>query len=145
MASVIEIHLQVTELWEKSFYFWIAPRTFINSISCLHEPSFRSQVAILSEKSTVFNFSYKKAYVTKFDLGINNVKVNPGSSFVQTMMDWSLQDYIQSFVEIGPLVPEEKIFKGFYHKWAWRPAWLCDLDHLYKLLLPLPKEAIHEI
>ena len=27
MASFIKIHLQVTELWEKSYYFWIAPRT----------------------------------------------------------------------------------------------------------------------
>ena len=28
MASFIEIHLQVTELWKKSYYFWIAPRMF---------------------------------------------------------------------------------------------------------------------
>ena len=27
----------------------------------------------------------------------------------------------------------EKIFEGFYHIWAWRPSWSCDLDHLYKL------------
>ena len=24
----------------------------------------------------------------------------------------------------------EKIFKGFYHIWAWRPSWSCDLDYL---------------
>ena len=42
--------------------------TFINSISCLHLPTFRSQAAIVSEKFTVFTFSYRKAYVTKFDL-----------------------------------------------------------------------------
>ena len=29
------------------------------------------------------------------------------------MMGWSPQIYIPSFVEIGPLVPEEKIFEGF--------------------------------
>ena len=29
MASFIEIHLQVTELWEKSYYFWIAPRIYV--------------------------------------------------------------------------------------------------------------------
>ena len=40
--------------------------TFINSISCLHL-HFRSQAAIVSEISTVFTFSYTKAYVTKFD------------------------------------------------------------------------------
>ena len=35
--------------------------------------------------------------------------------------------------------------KGFYHIWAWRPSWSCDLDHLYKLSFPLPKEAPHKI
>ena len=35
--------------------------TFIISISCLHLPTFRSLAAILSEKSTVFTFSYRKA------------------------------------------------------------------------------------
>ena len=25
------------------------------------------------------------------------------------------------------------------------PSWSCDLDHLYKLSFPLPKEAPHEI
>ena len=38
----------------------------------------------------------------------------------------------------------EEDFKGFYHIWAWRPSWSCDLDHLYKLSFPLPKEAPHE-
>ena len=38
-----------------------------------------------------------------------------------------------------------EIFKGFYHIWVWRPSWSCDLDHLYKLLFPLPKEAPHKI
>ena len=35
---------------------------------------------------------------------------------------------------------EKKIFKGFYHIWAWRPSWLCELNHLHKLSFPLPKE-----
>ena len=39
----------------------------------------------------------------------------------------------------------KEIFKGFYHIWAWRPSWSCDLDHLYKLSFPLPKEAPHKI
>ena len=45
------------------------------------------------------------------------------------------------FKIIGLLVLEKKIFKGLYHIWAWRPSWSCDLDHLYKLSFPLPKEA----
>ena len=39
----------------------------------------------------------------------------------------------------------EEDFKGFYHIWAWRPSLSCDLDHLYKLSFPLPKEAPHKI
>ena len=27
----------------------------------------------------------------------------------------------------------EEDFQMFYHKWAWRPSWSCDLNHLYKL------------
>ena len=33
-------------------------------------PTFRSLAAIVSEKSTVFTFSYREAYVTKFDLAV---------------------------------------------------------------------------
>ena len=41
------------------------------------------------------------------------------------MMGMSPRCYIPSFVEIGPPVPE-KILKGFYHIWAWRPSWSCQ-------------------
>ena len=44
--------------------------TFIYSIRCLLLPTFRSLAEIVSEKSTVFTSSYRKAYVTKFDLAI---------------------------------------------------------------------------
>ena len=39
----------------------------------------------------------------------------------------------------------EKIFKSSYHIFTWRPSWSFDLDHLYKLWLPLPKYAPHKI
>ena len=39
--------------------------------------------------------------------------VTPGSSFEQIMIGWRPQCYIPSFVEIGPPVPEKKIFEGF--------------------------------
>ena len=35
--------------------------TFMKSISCLYLPTFMSQGSIVSEKSTVFTFSYRKA------------------------------------------------------------------------------------
>ena len=85
----------------------------MNSISCLHLPTFRSQAAIVSEKSTVFTFSNGKAQVTKFDLAVKYVKVNPGSSFEQIMTCLSFRCYIPSFVEIFPLVLKKKIFEGF--------------------------------
>ena len=87
--------------------------TFIKSFSCLYLPAFRSQASIVSEKSTVFTFSYRKAEVSKFDLAVKEVKVTPGSSFEQTMMGWSPQCYIPSFMKIGPPVLEKKIFEGF--------------------------------
>ena len=45
--------------------------TFINSIRCLLLPAIRSPLAaIVSEKSTVFTFSYGKPQITKFDLDV---------------------------------------------------------------------------
>ena len=56
------------------------------------------------------------------------------------------------FVEIGPLVPEEKIFQGtiafllfLYHILAWRPSWSCDTDAVNKLSFYLPIESSHKI
>ena len=37
-------------------------------------------------------------------------------------------------------VLEKKVFVGFDHIWAWRPAWSCNINHLYKLF-PLQIEA----
>ena len=50
-----------------------------------------------------------------------------------------------SLMTIGLLVLQEKIFEGFYHIWAWRPSWSCDLDYLYILSFPLPQEVPHKI
>ena len=44
--------------------------TYKKSISCLYLPNFRSQGSIVSAKSTVFTFSYRKAKVSKFDLAV---------------------------------------------------------------------------
>ena len=44
--------------------------TFIYSIRCLLLLTFRSLAAIVSEKSTVFTFSYRKAQYTKFELAV---------------------------------------------------------------------------
>ena len=44
--------------------------TFMKSISCLYLPTFRAQASVVSEKSTIFTFSYRKALVSKFDLAV---------------------------------------------------------------------------
>ena len=56
------------------------------------------------------------------------------------MMGWSPQCYIPSFVEIGLPVPE-KILKGFYHIWAWRPSWSCDQHHVIRFFISLYLKA----
>ena len=40
---------------------------------------------------------------------------------------------------------EEDFLSGFYHIWAWRPTWSCDLDFPIKLLSPLPMDAPYKI
>ena len=65
------------------------PYTFICSICCLHLPTVRSQATG------------------------HRPQVNQRSTFEQTMMEWSPQCYIPSFVVISQLVPEKKIFEGF--------------------------------
>ena len=44
---------------------------FIYAIRCLFLLTFRSLTAIVSEKSTVFTFSYRKTSVTKIDIAVN--------------------------------------------------------------------------
>ena len=52
--------------------------SFINSLSLILQATFRPKAAIVSKNKIIFTFSHTKAYVTKFDLGIKWVKVNPG-------------------------------------------------------------------
>ena len=35
----------------------------------------------------------------------------------------------------------EEDFKGLNHIWERRPSWPCDLDHLYKIWLPVSMKA----
>ena len=84
--------------------------THILSLTCLYLPNFRSQAAIISEISTVFTVSYKKPQLHNLILP----KIGQGQPrfIIQTMMVPSPRCYIQSCVEICPLV-QENIFKGF--------------------------------
>ena len=74
MASFIEINLQVTELWEKSYYFWIAPRTSTTAERvCLLKP--RSVLYELPAESTdieasniIHRYSKRPKQLSKFCL-----------------------------------------------------------------------------
>ena len=48
------------------------------------------------------------------------------------------------FQDHRTLVLEKMIFKAVYYILTWRAYWSCDLDHIYKLSFPLPKEARHK-
>ena len=118
--------------------------TFINSISCLHLPTFGSQAAIVSEKATVITFSYRKAKYTKFDLAVKYVMVNTGSSFEQNMMGGSPSCLMPNFVEIGLLVPE-KIFKGFLPYMDVAAILVMQSRCREQTFVPLPMDAPHKI
>ena len=116
--------------------------TFMKAFSCLYLPTFRSQAAIISEKSTIFSFSFRKA---KFDFAVKWVKVTPRSSFEQFMMNWSPRTTYQVSWKSACWFWRRRFLKVFYHIWAWRPSWSCDPDVANKILFPLPKEAPHKI
>ena len=83
MQSLVQIGTVVSEKIQFEFLYEhdLGPRSrndldlqyshiFIYSIRCLLLPAFRSLAAIVSEKSTVFTFSYRKALHTKFEVAV---------------------------------------------------------------------------
>ena len=103
----------------------------VYSFIWLYVPTVTSKASIVSWKSTAWAFSHTKTNKTKFDLAVKYVKVNSGSSFEQIWQYSKNQCCTVSFMIIGLLVPDKKIFEGFYHIWAWRPSWLCEENHKF--------------
>ena len=52
---------------------------------------------------------------------------------------------MQRFSPKASSVLEKKIFKGFYHIWAWPPSWSTNRNHFSNLSFPQPMEAPYEI
>ena len=73
----------------------------------------RSQAVIVSKKTTVLLFTIEKSQFQNLTLQYNRSRSTQGHHFEQTMMGWSSRCYIPSFVEIGQMVLEKKIFEGF--------------------------------
>ena len=80
------------------------------SISCQHLPTSRSQFHQFLKNPLFSLFTIEKPNLP--NLAIKQVKVTPGSSFVQTMMGSSPLCYIPSLMKIGQPVPE-KSFEVF--------------------------------
>ena len=94
---------------------------------------------------TFQHFAHTNAWGRKFDLATKKSKVNLGSSFEQTWEIFSPWCYIPRFSLEAFLVLEKKIFKCFYHTWAWQQSWLTHHDHLYEFSIPLHQKAPHEV
>ena len=74
------------------------------------------------------------------------VKVITGSSFEQTMMGRSPRCYISSVVDLGPLVPEKKIFEGFFTIYIYgRGGHLGHVTQMSRAFVPPIQEAPHKI
>ena len=90
--------------------------------------------------------THTNAYGSKLDLTVkrSNVNVNHHfSNFGRPLVPpwW----FVQRFSPKASSVLEKKIFKGFYHIWAWLPSWSMDRDHFSNLSFSQPKEAPHKI
>ena len=57
------------------------PYTFIYSFSCLHLPAFMSHATTVSEKSTLFTFSYTKPTLQNLTLPYNRSRSTQGHHF----------------------------------------------------------------
>ena len=105
------------------------------SFGCLHLPTLISQTAIIFSFWKIHCFTFFP-YKSIRDQIWHWSKVNPGSPFEQTWLQYSSAwCYIPSFNNIG----QSK--EDFYHIWAWWLSWSCDQDHLSKLSLPHAKKA----
>ena len=54
---------------------------------------------------------------------------------------WAIDASCQVWLKSVQWFRRRRFLKGFYHIWAWRPSWSCDLDYLYTHWFPLPIDA----
>ena len=81
----------------------------------------------------------------KLDLAVTKVKCQPRVIIWTNLVDL---ESIMLYTKIQPwsfFGFWEEDFKCFYHKWAWRPSWWINHDHLYKFSILLQQKAPHEV
>ena len=87
-------------------------------------------------------FHLQVSQVTKFDLGIKWVKVNPVLSSEQ--LQWAIVRNA-TFIFSRQLFwfQRKRFLKIIYHIWSWWPSWSCDWDQLNNIsFLPTHKSFI---
>ena len=73
------------------------------------------------------------------------VKCQRTTIFLAILVDLFPWWFVHRFSPKASSVLEKKIFKGFYHIWAWRPSWSMNRDHFSNLSFPWLKKAQYEI
>ena len=114
---------------------------FIDSISCLHQATFKSQTAIVAKISIVFTISHVKfqnCHCNKIGQGYPRV-------IILANYDGLAPPILHTKFHGNRPTGSGEIFVGFYHMWALRPSWSCDQDMANKISIPLSKEAPHKI
>ena len=103
----------------------------------------RPKAATVSKKK--LTFSYSKAYVTKFDLGVKSVRAtqddnlnNLGSTCIANATYKVSRSSVYWFWR-------RRFFHSFYHMWAWQPCWSGDPTHLYKFSFLFSLKLSYEI
>ena len=123
----------VSHMSKCSFPRALLLKFFMFSLRQLYIQIFRPKSSNLSMKSYVQHFPY----LTSPNKGQDKTNVVICIILIATR--------VSSFKATGQLAMENKIFKSFYHIWAWRSYWSCDLDGLGKFSFPPPLTAPYAI
>ena len=104
-----------------------------------HKPS-----SVLENKIFKYFFPYKCIGKQTWSCH-KKVKCQCTTIILATLVDPCPRWFMQRLSPKASSVLEKKIFKVFYHIWAWRPSWSTNCDHFSNLSFPLPKEDPYEI
>ena len=78
-------------------------------------------------------------------LPLNRSRPSQGRDLYIHCSAWAIDASCQVWLKSVHWFWRIRFLKGFYHIWAWRPSWSCDLDCLYTHWFPLPIDASHKI
>ena len=88
---------------------------------------------------------YTNAYGSKLDHAVKKVKCQYTTIILATLVGLPFPMICAKIQPEASSILEEKIFKVFYHIWAWQQPWSMDCYHFSYLSFPCPWEAPNEI